>query len=170
MSNGHLQTIYAALFADWATPTVTYHRELIYFPDGGNVALDWHPAIVHQDPNDTTPILVILHGLTGGSHETYVQDIVKEAATKGYKSVVCNFRGCAQTELTSMQLYCGAYTGDLRFAIDYIRRKSPKAPLFGVGFSLGANIITKVWMCERTLSGRSLSQLRRSSVHWGNGR
>ncbi|TPX58042.1 hypothetical protein SpCBS45565_g08086 [Spizellomyces sp. 'palustris'] len=144
LANGHLQTIFAALFADYAKPRIEYTRELIYFPDGGNVALDWHPALPPSASEHVkTPIIVILHGLTGGSHETYVQDVVEEVAQRGYRAVVSNFRGCAQTELTSEQLYCGAYTGDLRYALDYIRRRCPDAPLFGVGFSLGANVLTK---------------------------
>ncbi|KAI8996732.1 Alpha/Beta hydrolase protein, partial [Gaertneriomyces semiglobifer] len=143
IASGHMQTIFAALFADLVTPQLTYVRELIYLPDGGNVALDWYPHIPTSDADLALPIIVILHGLTGGSHESYVQDVVRDVSKAGYFSVVANFRGCAKTELTSMQLYCGAYTGDLRHAIGYIRRKSPVVPLFGVGFSLGANVLTK---------------------------
>ncbi|KAI8918215.1 Alpha/Beta hydrolase protein [Powellomyces hirtus] len=149
--NGHLQTIYAAFFAERGTRDISYHRELIYFPDGGNVALDWHPAIIPSptpavapDVNDQdTPIVVILHGLTGGSHETYVRELCYEVAQRGYRAVVVNFRGCAESELTSMQLYCGAWTHDLRTAVAFVRRRYPTTTLFAVGFSLGANILTK---------------------------
>ncbi|KAI9098251.1 Alpha/Beta hydrolase protein [Phlyctochytrium arcticum] len=139
--NGHLQTIYAALFGDYAKPAVTFDRELLFMPDGGNIALDWNPGPPTE--NDPTPIVIVLHGLTGGSHERYVQDIIAEVTKMGYRSVVTNFRGCADSTVTSQQLYSGAYTGDLKFAIDYIHSKCPEAPLFGVGFSLGANVLTK---------------------------
>ncbi|KAJ3152066.1 hypothetical protein HDU86_005911 [Geranomyces michiganensis] len=155
--NGHLQTIYAALFAERSARKVNYHRELLYFPDGGNVALDWHAAglpsqspsggsapIAPSNSDDTTPILVISHGLTGGSHESYVRGLVYESARRGYRSVVVNFRGCADSELTSMQLYCGAYTKDLKTAVAFIKRRYPSAPLMAVGYSLGSNILTKL--------------------------
>ncbi|KAJ3012513.1 hypothetical protein HKX48_006245 [Thoreauomyces humboldtii] len=148
--NGHLQTIYAAVFAERGTRHITYDRELIYFPDGGNIALDWHAPSRDDDPapdrvtaDDATPIVVISHGLTGGSHETYVRELVHECATLGYRSVVVNFRGCAETQLTSSQLYCGWWTKDLKAAVGVVKKKHPRAPLFAVGFSLGANILTK---------------------------
>ncbi|KAJ3164462.1 hypothetical protein HDU88_005339 [Geranomyces variabilis] len=145
--NGHLQTIYAAFFAERSARQVNYHRELLYFPDGGNVALDWHNAetspATPSTSEDTTPILVITHGLTGGSHESYVRDLVYESARRGYRSVVVNFRGCAESELTSQQLYCGAYTKDLQAAVAFITRRYPLAPKMAAGFSLGANVLTK---------------------------
>ncbi|KAJ3291468.1 hypothetical protein HK104_006083 [Borealophlyctis nickersoniae] len=143
LPNGHLQTIWAAMIADFAVQKVTYEREKILFPDGGNAALDWCPG-PSTHPFDATPTIVILHGLTGGSHETYVQDVVDVVVRcRGYRAVVCNFRGCAKTELTTAQLYSAGYTDDLDYAVGYIKKKCPGAPLFGIGFSLGANVLTK---------------------------
>ncbi|KAJ3195473.1 hypothetical protein HDU67_004362 [Dinochytrium kinnereticum] len=137
--NGHLQTVWASLTGSLRHNKVTYER----MPDGGVISMDWCPKI-DFNPENTTPIVVILHGLTGGSHESYVQDLVHEVVKKGFRAVVCNFRGCAETELKSAQLYSGAYTDDIRFATQFIQRKLPGASLIAVGFSLGANILTKV--------------------------
>ncbi|KAJ3046088.1 hypothetical protein HDV00_003838 [Rhizophlyctis rosea] len=116
---------------------------MLHLPDGGNIAVDWCPG-PSVKPFDETPCVVICHGLTGGSHEDYVQNLVEVVTrTRGYRAVVCNFRGCAKTELTSMHLYSAGYTDDLDYAVEYISRKLPNAPLFGVGFSLGANVILK---------------------------
>jgi predicted alpha/beta-fold hydrolase len=52
------------------------------------------------------------------------------------------FRGCANTPLTSTQLYSAATTIDLELCLHYIRHKYPSAPLHGVGFSLGASVLT----------------------------
>ncbi|KAI9209501.1 Alpha/Beta hydrolase protein [Polychytrium aggregatum] len=150
LSNGHLQTIFTSFYndkmknANYFNNGFRYERDHLQLPDGGNIALDWCPG-PNRHPFDETPIVVILHGLTGGSHESYIKDLVREV-TKGpqyYRCVVVNFRGCAGTKLTTSQLYCAAYTGDIKFALDYIRRKCPESPLIGIGFSLGANIILK---------------------------
>lgn len=45
--------------------------------------------------------------------------------------------------LTSAQLYGGCYLGDLRATLLYIRQQYPDAPLLGIGFSLGANLLLK---------------------------
>jgi len=45
--------------------------------------------------------------------------------------------------LTSGQFYSAGYTDDLRTSLIYIKNKFPNAPLLGVGFSLGANVITR---------------------------
>jgi len=61
----------------------------------------------------------------------------------GFRGVVVNFRGCAGVPLTTGQLYSAGYTEDIRQALLYISQLYPAAPLLGVGFSLGANILTR---------------------------
>lgn len=45
--------------------------------------------------------------------------------------------------LTSGQLYSAGHTDDLRQAVVYISQKYPRAPLLGLGFSLGANVMIR---------------------------
>ena len=45
--------------------------------------------------------------------------------------------------LTSPQLYSAGHTDDIRAALLYISRMYPEAPLLGIGFSLGANVLTR---------------------------
>jgi predicted alpha/beta-fold hydrolase len=49
----------------------------------------------------------------------------------------------AGVPLTSPQLYSSCHTDDLRQALLYISYRYPRAPLLGLGFSLGANILTR---------------------------
>ena len=49
----------------------------------------------------------------------------------------------AGVPVTSPQLYSAGHTEDYRAAILYVRTRYPKAPLLGIGFSLGANVITR---------------------------
>lgn len=117
------------------------NSELLSTPDGGTVSVDWAPSVKTM-PADDTPTLVLLHGLTGGSHESYIRALV-ETMTKdhGYRCVVFNARACANTELTSAQLYSGNWTDDLRMVVKHIRKTLPESKLMSVGFSLGANIL-----------------------------
>ncbi|CAG8765068.1 1445_t:CDS:2, partial [Ambispora leptoticha] len=144
LPNGHFQTAYAAYAKFDHIHHIEYERNLIPTPDGGQFSLDWTPTLAEK-PFDDTPTIVVLHGLTGGSHESYIRCVL-EVLTKpphNYRAVVFNNRGCAKSQLLSPQLYCAAYTDDLRIALEYIQKCIPKAKLFAIGFSLGANILLK---------------------------
>ncbi|KAJ2513024.1 hypothetical protein GGI11_004548 [Coemansia sp. RSA 2049] len=123
---------------------VKYDRELIVTQDGGTIGLDWSPPF-EEMPEDNCPIVILSHGLSGGSRETYVQKTVKQLTSKPYRFrvVVVNFRGCAGVQLTTHILYNGGFTSDYGFAVDHIHSRFPQSKLIGVGFSLGANLVTK---------------------------
>ncbi|KAF9426930.1 hypothetical protein BGZ94_005782 [Podila epigama] len=141
MTNGHLQTAYAAYRDYNSRYIINYDRELLVTPDGGTVSLDWAPSLKKM-PADDTPTLVLLHGLTGGSHESYIRALVQTMTEDhGYRCIVFNARACANTEVTTAQLYSGSWTEDLRMAVKHIRKVLPEAKLMSVGFSLGANIL-----------------------------
>jgi len=94
-------------------------------------------------------VLVICHGLTGGSQEGYVQHAALAAArVAGVAPLVFNARGCGGSALTSPRTFCAAETGDLSAATAYARQVvGPDALLFHAGFSLGAGILAK-WVGE----------------------
>ncbi|KAI9219058.1 Alpha/Beta hydrolase protein [Blastocladiella britannica] len=140
---GHLQTFYASIQEN--DHLVDYYRDMIATPDGGQIAVDWAKPMGDAVFTPTTPTVVILHGLTGGSHEAYVQELghYLGSAPRQIRCVVVNFRGCAGTELLTPQLYNGAYTDDFRLAMRHIRKVIPDAKLAAVGFSLGSNVLVK---------------------------
>lgn len=95
--------------------------------------------------NDNKPMLVVLHGLSGGSHELYLRHVLKPLVADGaWEACVVNSRGCAQTKINSGVLYNARATWDVRQAVKWLRKTFPNRPLFGIGFSLGANILTNV--------------------------
>jgi len=129
--------------------------------------------------DDDTPVLIALHGLSGGSYELYLRHVLypltgeEEVARSGrpWQALVVNSRGCARSKLTSsfmfnakvkcqedrfrnvkistvvlrISLTCRIKsTWDIRQVVAWARRIWPNRPLYGVGFSLGANIITNV--------------------------
>lgn len=101
--------------------------------------------------NDTKPMLIVLHGLSGGSHEAYLRHIVHPLTQNGWDACVVNFRGCAQSKVSSSILYNARATWDVRQTVRWVREKFPNRPLFGIGFSLGANILTNVCSTARHL-------------------
>jgi len=91
---------------------------------------------------DDTPMLVCLHGLTGGSHEVYLREVVKPVMEVGWAACVVNGRGCAQSKITTPHLFNARATWDLRQTVQWLQEAFPNRPLYAVGFSLGANIMT----------------------------
>lgn len=97
---------------------------------------------------DSRPMLVTLHGLSGGSYEIYLKHVLEplvgaDHASK-WEACVINSRGCAKHKITSSILYNARATWDTRQTVAWLRKTFPNRPLFGIGFSLGANILTNV--------------------------
>ena len=159
LASGHLQTVYSAAASFAHVDPVTYKRRVFIVPDGGTIALDISPPkladseieLKETSPEaaEGVPTVVCLHGLTGGSHESYVRNcfshLTKPKADGGcgFRGIVVNFRGLANVPCTSPQLYSASKTSDLRSALLMITKLYPNSPLVGIGFSLGANILAK---------------------------
>ena len=179
--NGHLQTAWTAVKD--AGPPISYKRKIFSAEDprfAGTFAVDFVVSAAPEEPNDalpprttlytddewagiasedSRPMLITLHGLSGGSHEVYLRHVlaplVAEAtgkavnedgsiAGKGWEALVVNSRGCAMSEITTGILYNARSTWDIRQVVKWCRKTFPNRPLFGIGYSLGANIITNV--------------------------
>ncbi|PVG02597.1 AB-hydrolase YheT [Serendipita vermifera] len=157
LPNGHAQTAYCVMGDFSQIDQVTYQRKYIRLPDGGTLGIDFTPPLDEiSDP--TIPIVVVGHGLTGGSHESYVRHILatacapKDKGGLGYRGAVINFRGCAGVPLTSPRFYSAACSDDYACGALYISKLFPEAKLVGLGFSLGANVITRYLGEEGSLS------------------
>jgi predicted alpha/beta-fold hydrolase len=92
--------------------------------------------------SDTTPMLIALHGLSGGSHEVYLRETLAPLTASGWAACVVNGRGCALSRITTPQLFNSRSTWDVRQLIQTLTQLFPNRPLYAVGFSLGANILT----------------------------
>lgn len=89
------------------------------------------------------PLVIALHGLSGGSYESYIRAFLNKitAAPYNFDGLVLNARGCANHTITSPQLFCGLWTNDLRYLInEHISKRWPNKKIFLIGFSLGGSI------------------------------
>ena len=102
---------------------------------------------------DSKPMLITLHGLSGGSHEIYLRHVLEPLFNRGWEACVINSRGCAKSRITSGVLYNARATWDMRQVVKWLRGTFPNRPLFAIGYSLGGNILTNVR--TRTLNENS---------------
>eukprot|EP00798_Chlamydomonas_sp_ICE-L_P012968 gene12968-12789_t len=109
ITNGHVETIFAAKFR--RCPKIDYERDSVLMGDGGRVALDAESE--GSLPKDA-PVVILLPGLTGGSHDSYVCYAVENARKQGIRAVVFNGRGTADSPVTTPQYYSACNTHDLR--------------------------------------------------------
>ena len=94
--------------------------------------------------DDEKPMLITLHGLSGGSYEVYLRCVLQPLVGAGWEALVVNSRGCAGSKVTSGIMYNARATWDVRQVVSWARETWPRRKLFGIGFSLGANIMTNV--------------------------
>ncbi|XP_009414628.2 embryogenesis-associated protein EMB8 isoform X1 [Musa acuminata AAA Group] len=151
LASPHLQTVFLSFFG--RPPSVVYRRQLFSVQDGGTVALDWLLAsdvaggasdtdkVISRD--DTTPIVVVVPGLTSDSFSSYVKHAAYTMAKHGWNVVVSNHRGLGGISITSDCFYNAGWTEDLREVVNYLHYEYWRAPLFAVGTSIGANVLVK---------------------------
>ncbi|EGC34463.1 hypothetical protein DICPUDRAFT_55809 [Dictyostelium purpureum] len=116
-------------------------RESLINPaDNGTISLDWFEL---GEFKEDTPTIVICHGLTGGSHERYIQYFARKAyKEKGFRCVVFNYRGCAGNKVTAEKLYSAVQLDDIKYITEYVQQQLPSVKKwFLVGFSLGSAIL-----------------------------
>ena len=168
--NGHLQTFWTAVKSQ---DIPIYYKRRIFSAEessfAGTFAVDFtvHPyggsdenlpprTTYYSDTEfeeigsmDTKPMLVTLHGLSGGSHEIYLRHVLKPIVDAGWEACVVNSRGCAKSKITTGILYNARATWDVRQVVKWLRKTFPNRPLFGIGYSLGANILVNVRMVDK---------------------
>lgn len=133
--NGHMQTIWTATKPHG--PEVYYKRKIFQADTEtyhGSFAVDFvtepfeasDPELSRRTLNftddefanlpsdDTKPMLVVLHGLSGGSHEVYLRHTIAPLIGQGWEICVVNSRGCARSKFTSGVLYNARATWDIR--------------------------------------------------------
>jgi uncharacterized protein len=135
LSNGHVQTIFPALFRQ--VPLVTRERERIPTPDGDFLDLDWN-----LDRNSSR-LAILTHGLEGDSRNPYMQGMAAALHRAGWDVLAWNLRGCSGEPNRLVSSYHSGATGDLHTVIQHALTAPRLRQVALVGFSLGGNLTLK---------------------------
>ena len=106
--------------------------------DKGCLSLHW----IDSTEDKETPILLLLHGLTGGSHSKYITQFAhymvnessKKHKNKPWRPVVYERRGCGVNDMTSEYPYTYCNLDDLNLVLDNIKSQFPNAPIVRIEF------------------------------------
>jgi uncharacterized protein len=144
---------------------VKFDRELVPLSDGGLIALDW--AYVNAADRGSfmhgsyqTDLVMIHHGLGGGSSSDYIVHLVEKLLAANFVVVVVVARGCGGLEITTPS-FVTRRTDDIREALQRARARLSAGQaeervwggrVFMAGFSLGAALSLK-YLCEEGASG-----------------
>jgi predicted alpha/beta-fold hydrolase len=122
---------------------IAYHRVWVQNKvDNEAVALDikFPSDGVHSTRK---PIFLILHGLSGGSHEEYVRDFVARRSSEGHTCIVMIARGMMDTPVMGWNVFHGARILDIETAAKTVAKARGKSQLLaGVGYSMGAIVLS----------------------------
>lgn len=131
--NGHLETIYPALFR--RVKPLPWQRERIATPDDDFLDLDW---LTRGSDN----LVIISHGLEGSSRRAYVCGMARALFAAGFDVLAWNYRGCSGEVNRQLRFYHSGATDDLHTVIRHAHARG-YATLRLIGFSLGGNLTLK---------------------------
>ncbi|MCM0041651.1 MAG: alpha/beta fold hydrolase [Algoriphagus sp.] len=130
--NGHLETVYPAIFRK--VELIPTQKERIETHDGDFLEIDWHQR-------GNSKLVVISHGLEGNSSRAYILGMAKEALKNGFDVLAWNYRGCGVELNRKAIFYHSGATYDLETIIQHASKKYEE--IFLIGFSLGGNLVLK---------------------------
>ncbi|HJU22666.1 MAG TPA: alpha/beta fold hydrolase [Casimicrobiaceae bacterium] len=134
LAGGHAQTIWPFRLP---RPHVALRRERMETPDGDFWDVDWldAPAPAHA------PLVVLFHGLEGGSASHYARALLALLAQRRWRGVVPHFRGCGGTANRLPRAYHSGDYAEVGAMIDAIRARTGTSRIHAVGVSLGGSAL-----------------------------
>lgn len=147
LANGHLQTLFPALFSKPDRPQTEV--EILELDDGDFVECVWHQK---PSPLDKTPIMILFHGLAGSFQSPYIKRVMTALGKEGFAVVLMHFRGCGKEMNRLPRSYHSGETGDAKALIKHLQTHYQKSPLFALGYSLGGNMLLKLLgeLCDKS--------------------
>lgn len=137
----HLPTLFSKLVR--RVPDAHERIERWRMPDGDAVSV---ARISPRTPD--APTLAILHGLEGTLRSTYAQGLMHQARRRGWGAAMLIFRTCDGRIPAVPRMYHSGETTDADHFFRQLAAERPRATIFAVGVSLGANVLLK-WLGEQ---------------------
>lgn len=125
-----------------------FNLELIKLPDGGTLGLDWDGEIPDPEKHPDKPLLIMIPGVAGGSHNLYQLAMIRHVRDR-FKLVTLLMRGSDGVPITSGLLCHPGSWEDIQAGINHIVDTYSKDKKTGVkrcrvyayGCSMGASIL-----------------------------
>lgn len=143
LANAHAQTVYATLTRRTRAPIDAIER--VELPDGDFLDLAW--AV--NGLSASAPLVILLHGLGGGVHSTYVAGLLRAFNQHGWRGVLLQFRSASAVLNRLPRAYHSGDTGDFDTVMRLLCEREPNTKKAAVGISIGGNVLLK-WLGEQT--------------------
>ncbi len=147
MANPHIQCIVSKLVAKKAP---TYRRELVMDSfNESEVAYDFYDSKKHdskkqdkdEDGKYRTPIVVLFHGLEGGSDSHYASTLAHQIHAHNWHFVVPHYRSCGGVPVKGEVFYNAGDTAEIHHVLGKLSQDY--ATVYAVGVSIGGNMLAK---------------------------
>lgn len=132
LRNGHINTLYTYLYRRQRQPS--YIRERWDTIDGDFIDLDFIK-------NHNRKLVILSHGLEGGSDSQYIMSISNLLSSKGYDICALNYRSCSGEMNITTTMYHSGFTLDINMIINNIAHHYDD--IYLIGYSLGGNMNLK---------------------------
>ena len=135
LRGGHAQTIWPYRLP---RPRVPLRRERVETPDGDFWEFDWLDGNATPD----APLVVLFHGLEGGSMSHYARALFARLAQLHWQGVVPHFRGCGGAANRLPRAYHSGDHAEVSAMLEAIRaRRREASRVYAVGVSLGGSAL-----------------------------
>lgn len=132
LKNGHIQTLYPYFFRK--VKHVNFDRKRIQTRDSDFIDLD---CII----NENEDLIILTHGLEGGTASPYIQGMAKFFSQNENKDVIAwNMRGCSGENNILPKFYHAASIEDIEDVVNHALNLFQYKRIHLIGFSLGGSL------------------------------
>lgn len=156
LRNGHIQTFLASssLRALGPNPMQAISRAEVLTTEAGVRLLGWRSR---QTAAPCKALVVLLHGWEGSADSTYMRRTGQSLHQRGYEVFRLNFRDHGPSHHLNQGIFFASRIDEVFDAVRRLSLAARPAPVFLVGFSLGANFALRIaLLCGR----RPIANLR----------
>ena len=118
-------------------------RYFVKAQDGATVTYDLYQPIERHSTNEDVT-MALCPGICNSSESVYIRRVVYHAQLQGFRVAVLNHIGALKkVAITSPRIFNYGNTSDYGLMVSEILKRFPSTKVICVGFSMGANLVTK---------------------------